>query len=96
MTHHQHPEDTVDRQRVIDEAQASIEQYRRLMADAGLTPESCLEILRRAEGAEAVAKVERDAAEVLRNFKAQTARDVFHATPERLTFSRRVATRRLV
>jgi hypothetical protein len=96
MSHHQHSDNTVDRQRIIDEAQRSIENYRRLMADAGLTPESCLESLRKAEGAAAVAKVELEAAEVLRNFREQTALDVFHDIPERLPFSRRVATRRLV
>lgn len=88
----QAPDNTLDPQAIIDGARAAIEAYRKVMADAGLTPESCVEALRRAEGDAAVEKARRGAAERMRAHDERVRTEIRHASPGK-PISRTVARR---
>ena len=52
------PQDPLaERERIIEEAHAAIEAYRKVVAESGLTPHACLEALRRAQGEGALQRV---------------------------------------
>jgi hypothetical protein len=91
----QTPDGALDAQAIIDRARSSIEAYRRLMADAGLTHEACIEALRQTEGDAAVQRVQREASKRMQAHNEQVARDIAHASPGR-PISRKVARRNAV
>lgn len=84
MHDHHEPQGSTPRQSAIDQARLSLDQCRRMLDDAGLTPANCLERLRSAEGDAAVDQVLRDVEESLRGFREQVERDAIHAAPARI------------
>jgi hypothetical protein len=95
MNHPHKPDGPADRQQIIDEAKAAVEAFRNLMADAGLTPEACLETLRRTEGGAAVQRVHSKVDVVLRAIEDQARQAAAHAAPAR-PVSRHIARRRTI
>lgn len=88
--------DRTSRRQIIEEARQALEAFQRLMADTGMTRESCMDALRRTEGRAAAEQVQRQAAEVLRLFEQQTQRDVFHLSPAARGVPRRLDGRRII
>lgn len=96
MNHQQNTESDTEEQLIIEEARHALAAYRSLMADTGLTPSSCLDALRRVEGAASVRNVQCEVNEVLRRFEEQTALYVLQASRGPRPVSRRVARRRII
>jgi hypothetical protein len=94
MTQHPTPNE-LEQQRIIDHARSSIDRCRRDLAETGLTPEACLEALRRSEGDAAVEGVRREVEEMLRGVREQIRRDATHAIATR-PVTRYAARRKLV
>lgn len=82
----------MNRQEIIEQAQAAVADWHGLLGESGLTPQACFERLRRLGGEEAVRKVQREVEESVRAIEERIRRDVLHATPNRAV-SRYVAQR---
>lgn len=79
MTVYSAPDEDNEQQRIIERARASIEECRRMLAEAGVTPEICLERLRKAEGPQAAERLRQSVDTLMRSFRDQVQRDAMHA-----------------
>lgn len=64
--------------KVVAQAEATIKTYRRMLEERGVTPDSCLEELRRTGGEAAVEKVRREADETFRALNEKIEREIMH------------------
>jgi hypothetical protein len=77
---------------IVERAQASLLACEHMLAQAGTTPQACLEAVRRSAGEDAVRNVQRDVEGILRAVRDQVEREASHA-PSGHVVSRRVASR---
>jgi hypothetical protein len=78
------------------QARAAIETWKGALAERGLTPEACLEAVRRSGGEAAVAQVQDKVAGTLRALDEKADREAMHCTTPASAVSRRVARRGIV
>ena len=75
------------------EARAAIEAWHSALAKRGLTPQSCLEAVRRTGGEAAVAKVQSAVTDTLSAHTEKVEREAMHSVPATRALSRRVVRR---
>ena len=80
------------REELVRRARASIAACEQLFAETGITPDSCLEAVRRSAGAAVARKVQSDVDGIVRAVRDQAEREASHASPGHI-MSRRVALR---
>jgi len=68
---------SAEQRAAIDRAEAAIEAFRQALANAGMTPQSAREYLKRAGGEAAVRRADEQAADVLRRIDEEAARERF-------------------
>jgi hypothetical protein len=78
------------------QARAAIETWKRALAERGLTPEACLEDVRRSGGDTAVAQVQDKVAGTLRALDDKADREAMHCATPPSAVARRVARRDIV
>ncbi len=92
MTQRQAADIAADRQRILDEAREAIAASKRLLDSVGITPDACLEALRRSKGDAAAAQVQREVDDLLRGIDEEVQQHVLHA-PKGRPASRHLAQR---
>jgi hypothetical protein len=75
------------------EAQAAIDAFQRVLDESGLTPEACLEAVRRSGGEAAVAMVRQEVGRTIRALDDRVDRDVMHRPATNRPISRRLVNR---
>ena len=82
-------------QAAVHQAQTAIDAFNRVRDESGLTPQACLEAVRRSGGEAAVATLRQEAGRAVRALDDKVDRDVMHSPGTNRPSSRRLANRNI-
>jgi len=99
MNHHHSQTTPLQAQEALTlalQARAAIDAWNRALAERGLTPQACLDAVRRTGGEVAVAHVHDEVARTLRALDEKVERESMHSSIPASAVARRVARRDIV